>query len=360
MIQNAFFKDLVVVELASVLAGPAIGMFFAELGARVIKIENKTTDGDVTRRWKLPSEPKNTAYSAYYCSVNWNKEVHLLDFNEEKDKQGVYNLIKNADIVISNFKDSSAQKLGMDYAFLKQINPKLIYAQLYAFGKGIEKPAFDVVLQAEAGFLYMNGPKEGDPVKMPVALIDLLAAHQLKEGILLALLHRERTGKGSFVWTSLLESAIASLANQATNWLVAGHIPQRMGTEHPNIAPYGDMFRTKDGKAIVLAVGTERQFAGLCDSLGLQDLVQDERFSTNKNRVENRQELYEILEASIRRQMGNELLNSLNDGSVPVGEIRNMKDVFETKEAQALMLKKTMPDGTDFISVKTAVFRVED
>ena len=179
-----FLKDIKVVELASVLAGPAVGAFFSELGAKVIKIENKTTGGDLTRRWKLQQEPADRPIAAYYFCVNIGKEKRLLDLRTEKDRSEVYDLIREADIVVSNFKKSSVQKLGMGYEHLKAINPSIIYAQLSAFGPDSTRPAFDVVLQAETGFLYMTGEQGRGPVKMPVALIDLLAAHQLKEGIL--------------------------------------------------------------------------------------------------------------------------------------------------------------------------------
>ncbi len=357
--QEQFFKDLKVVELASVLAGPAVGMFFAELGAKVIKIENKKTGGDVTRRWKLPSENKEANQSAYYASVNWNKEVHLLDLGEEKDKQAVYDLIKEADIVISNFKIASAQKMKMDYEALKAINPAIIYAQLTAYGEHDERPAFDVVLQAEAGFLFMNGEPDGNPVKMPVALIDLLAAHQLKEGVLLALLHRYKTGEGSYVTASLFDAAIASLANQATNWLMAGHIPQRMGCMHPNIAPYGDIFESKDKKAIILAVGTERQFQQLCKVLGAEELTKDDRFAINVERVNNRVVLAKTLAPYIIEHNRDELLSQLAIANVPAGGIRNMQEVFELPRANELILEEKRLDGSQSKRVKTVAFNIK-
>ena len=356
---HSFFKDLKVVELASVLAGPAVGMFFSELGAEVIKIENKATRGDVTRHWKLPSEDPKSDYSAYYCSVNWNKEVHILDLKKKADRQKVHQFVESADIVISNFKPGSAEKFGMDYATLKAIHPAIIYAEITAFGEHIDKPAFDIVLQAEAGFLYMTGEADRDPVRMPVALIDLLAAHQLKEAILIALLHRERTGKGSFVTTSLFESAIASLANQATNWLMAGHIPQRMGSEHPNIAPYGDIFRTKDNKMITLAVGTEKQFAALCDSLNNPSLSKDKRFETNTLRVKNRSSLKIELEQLIGNLNQKELNELFYSRRVPAGNINNMQEVFELPQVGDMILEEKQSDGKMSQRVKTVAFRAK-
>jgi crotonobetainyl-CoA:carnitine CoA-transferase CaiB-like acyl-CoA transferase len=344
--QSEFFKGLKVVELASVLAGPAVGLFFAELGAEVIKIENARTGGDVTRRWKLPSEPEEREYSAYYCSVNYHKDVRMLNLATAEGQNEAYGLIESADVVISNFKTASAKKLGMDYEQLKNKHHRLIYAQLYAFGPEENLPAFDVVLQAEAGFLYMSGEPGRPPSKMPVALIDLLAAHQLKEGILLALLHRERTGEGSFVASSLLEAAVASLANQATNWLMEGHIPQAMGSQHPNIAPYGDIFITADEKPVVIAAGTEQQFVRLCEVLGLPELPKEERFAQNNRRVQAREALKIALTPAFRRLDRQTLIQRLGEAGVPVGSIRNMEEVFQRPQAQAMVLEDRMPDGT--------------
>lgn len=348
---------LKVVELASVLAGPAVGMFFAELGAEVIKVENKKTGGDVTRNWKLPQEDPGATTSAYYCSVNWGKSTYLLDLDDPDERQQVLGWLAEADVVISNFRLAAARRMGMDFETLQQLNPKLIYAQITGFGDDSDLPAFDVVLQAEAGFLYMTGAPDGDPVKMPVALIDLLAAHQLKEGILLSLLHRERTGRGSYVTVSLLESALASLANQATNWLMAGQIPRRMGAQHPNIAPYGDIFYCADGKPIVLAVGVERQFEALCRCLELPELPADARFATNAARVRHRAELISALQPAIAGFDRPALIKLFHEHSVPVGCIRNMQEVFELPAAQAMILEEPLEDQTMSKRVKTVAFR---
>jgi crotonobetainyl-CoA:carnitine CoA-transferase CaiB-like acyl-CoA transferase len=355
---HSFFKDLKIVELASVLAGPAVGMFFAELGAKVIKIENKKTGGDVTRRWRVPSENGVRDYSAYYCSVNFGKEALMLDLSEENDKKVALAVIKDADIVISNFKHASAEKMGLDYKNVSKINPSVIFAHLSGYGEGDNRPAFDVVLQAEAGFLFMCGEPDREPVKMPVALIDILAAHQLKEGILIALLNRYKTGKGALVSTSLLESAIASLANQATNYLMANHIPQRMGAQHPNIAPYGDIFYTKDAKSLVLAVGTEKQFQGLCEALEMMSLTSHPDFKTNALRVKNRVALKEILIPIFKKYTRADLLARFKTQQVPGGSIRDMAEVFEMKKAQEMILKNKMPDGNVAQRVRTVAFKL--
>ncbi|NJN35092.1 MAG: hypothetical protein HC817_13380 [Saprospiraceae bacterium] len=207
--------------------------------------------------------------------------------------------------------------MGFDYDSLKTLNPRLIYAQIYGFDADDETPAFDVVLQAETGFMYMTGERGGAAVKMPVALIDLLAAHQLKEGVLMALLNRSQTGKGLFVSVSLYEAAVSSLANQATNWLMAQHIPQRIGSEHPNIAPYGDCFTTADNFDFVIACGTEKQWQNLCKAIHKTDLLSDNHFISNELRVKNRSKLVEILRGCFLQFNREPLLNMLKKHTCP-------------------------------------------
>lgn len=357
------FKNLKIVELSSVLAGPAVGMFFAEMGAEVIKIENKTTKGDVTRSWRLPNEVVHTdengiSDSAYFHSVNYRKQHLFLDLQNETDRLQVYDILRGGDIVIANFKKSSAKKIGMDYDTIKSINPQIIYGQIYGFDEQDDTPAFDVVLQAEAGFMYMNGEKRGNPVKMPVALIDILAAHQLKEGILTALWQREKTGQGALVTTSLYESAIASLANQATNWLIAGHIPQRIGSEHPNIAPYGDIFKTFDHQEIILACGTEKQWRTLCQVLNMPELASDSRFNSNSARVQNRIELCDILRGVVKTYQFNDLYELCRLHQIPIGAIRNMPQVFANEKAQDMILTETDLKNHVTKRVKTVAFKI--
>lgn len=347
-----------VVELAAVLAGPAVGMFLAELGATVVKVENKTTGGDMTRHWKLPSEDPALPYSAYFCSVNWGKQHLFLDLTDPKDRDVLDPLLAEADIVIANFKPGFAQRIGLDAPTLRQRYPRLIYAEINGFGPDDDRPAFDVVLQAEAGFLYMTGHPGQPPVKMPVALIDLLAAHQLKEGILLALYQRLQHGKGAEVRVSLYAAALASLANQASNWLMAGHIPQPMGTAHPNIAPYGDTFLMKDEQYVVLAVGTDKQFLDLLELLGLASSHPQLRFTTNDLRVRHRTELLALLSPALRQWEASDFLQACEQKGIPAAAIKNMKEVFSQPEAQQWVLEDQLPDGTIGKRVKTAVFEL--
>lgn len=331
------FKDLVVLELASVLAGPLVGTFFSELGARVIKIENPKTGGDITRQWKLPSE-NSDEISAYYSSCNYAKEVHFLDLID--DREAIVEWIKKADILIQNFKFGDAEKFDLQYDSVRKINPRIIYGSISGFGKESKRIAYDVVLQAESGFMYMNGTPDSDPVKMPVALIDVLTAHQLKEAILVALWKKAKTGEGSEVSCSLYDAAVGSLANQATNWLMGNHIPQRMGSLHPNIAPYGEQFQCADGKSVVLAIGSNRQFSNLLELLKISELQNDERFTTNKIRVENRKELAQLLAEKIGEFERSAFISQCIENDVPAGAIRDMKEVFSEQAAQDLILSE--------------------
>lgn len=357
---NSIFKELKVIELANVLAGPAVGMFFAELGADVIKIENKLTNGDVTRSWKLPSEDPINKSSAYYASVNWNKKSLFIDLKDQSDKAKVLDLIREADIVIANYKKGDAEKLGMDHESLKKINSKLIYAHLSGFGEDSSRTAFDIVLQAETGFMFMNGTKESGPIKMPVALIDILAAHQLKEGVLVALLKRMKTGFGSKVSVSLYDSAIASLANQASNLLMADHNPEPIGSLHPNIAPYGEIFSTSDKQLIILAIGNDKQFKQLCSILKIELLFGNEKFSSNSKRVKNRTVLFKIIQSEIQKLNSTVLMNIFIKNDIPVGKIKSVKEVFEDEKAQKLTLKEKDSYGENSIRVKTSIFIINN
>lgn len=329
------FTGLRVVELASVLAGPSVGQFFAELGAEVIKVENLKTGGDVTRTWKISGE-KEGDLSAYFCSCNWGKKSVALDLSEKKGREQVQRLISRSDVVIASYKPGDAGRLGVDYKTLAGKNPKLIYGQITGYGPHNDRVGYDAVIQAESGFMDMNGEMGGPPVKMPVALIDILAGHQLKEALLLALLKKERTSKGSFVEVSLIQTALSSLANQATNLLVAKKIPTRKGSVHPNIAPYGEVFETKDGKKILLAVGNDKQFEALCEILSL---AQTSDFSTNQKRVENRTELAHRLATAIGKFDSSVLMGKIHEAKIPAGIIQNVAAAFEMEEARAVILK---------------------
>jgi crotonobetainyl-CoA:carnitine CoA-transferase CaiB-like acyl-CoA transferase len=338
-------ENLKVLELASVLAGPSVGQFFAELGAEVIKVENSKTGGDITRSWRLSSENLEDDRSAYFCSVNWGKKSVDIDLSSQQGKEIIYKLAEKSDVVVASYKPGDAEKLGVSYKQLKLKNDRLIYGQITGYGSDNSRVGYDAVIQAESGFMDMNGETDGDPLKMPVALIDVLAAHHLKEGLLLALLKKERTGEGSFVEVSLMQVAISSLSNQASNWLVAKSLPKRKGSLHPNIAPYGESFETNDGKRLIVAVGSDRQFIDLCELLKVNELSSDIRFSTNQKRVVNRNILKEILEGKIKQHSAKELMALIHQRKIPAGLIQNLKDVFEMKEAKEILIQSEQVVG---------------
>ncbi len=352
------FKDLVVLELASALAGPAVGMFFSELGAKVIKVENKTTGGDVTRRWGHPSEDKDDPTSTYYFCVNWGKEVLMLDLREQAARNQIYEIVKKADVVVSNFKFGSATKLGMDYQRLKAINPRIVYGNVYAYDEDDPRPGFDAVLQAETGWMYMNGESDGLPTKVPLPIIDILAGHQLKEGILIGLLKREQTGEGCHISVSLYDASVSAMANQASTYLNLGIIPARIGSQHPSIAPYGDVVRTSDGIDYLLGVGTQEHFDSLCDALELTSMKNDIRFTSNKERLKYRAELVQSLQEAVCTLTASEFESKCDLHGVPLGPIRNLEQVFAEEDGQELILKEVSKDGQMSKRVRTVVFKI--
>lgn len=330
-------KDLKVLELASVLAGPGVGQFFAELGADVIKVENLKTGGDVTRSWKSAGE--NTGdRSAYFCSVNWGKQSIAIDLSAAEGQLIVQKLAAKSDIVIASYKPGDAEKLKVDYQSLSRQNQKLIYGHITGYGAANPRVGYDAIIQAEAGFMFMNGEPGGASLKMPVALIDVLAGHHLKEGLLLALLERATSNKGKHIEVSLVQCAVSSLVNQATNWLVAQKLPRKQGSAHPNIAPYGDVFKMVDGREIILAIGSDQQFQSLSMVLGLP-LHLDERFKNNSSRVQNRDALNRELQSKIENMETDAFLSQANQAKIPVGVINDMKHVFEIPEVQDLIMQ---------------------
>ena len=327
-------RDLVVVELASVLAGPSVGMFFAEHGARVIKVE--PPGGDVTRRWHLASEDPADDRPAYFSAVNWGKESVVLDLTTGAGRAALHQLVARADVVVASYRSDQAVRLGADAETLRALHSGLIVLEVSGYGAGDDRAGYDAVIQAEAGFTHLNGSPDGPPTKMPVALVDVLAAHQLKEAALVALLARERTGRGATIRVSLFDAAVASLANQASNWLTAGVSPQRLGSAHPNIVPYGTLYATAAGD-VVLAVGTDRQFAALASVLGLGEMAADPRFATNAARVRHRDALDARLARALADRDRGSLLAALAVEGVPAGAVRDLPAVFRNAAPQRVL-----------------------
>ncbi len=351
MSDSKFFEGLKVVELASVLAGPSVGMFFAELGATVVKVENATRNGDVTRNWRTSNETQSGP-SAYFSSINYKKLYLSLDLNDATDKQRLCVHIEEADIVISNYQARVAQKLNLNYDQIKLRNPEIIFLQLEGFS-GNERPAFDVVLQAETGWISMTGNK-GSPAKMPVALIDVLAGHQLKEATLLALIKKMRTGKGSFVKCNLEKASLSALSNQATNYLMNGELAARIGTKHPNIAPYGDYFQCRDQVSFVLAIGSESQFTKLLELLNIKD-VNQALFSNNVERLKNRDALNAMLQKAFSHHGSDALFTQFVREGIPYGEIKKMDKVMASQAAQEMKRTETI-EGRETTRLSSIAF----
>jgi crotonobetainyl-CoA:carnitine CoA-transferase CaiB-like acyl-CoA transferase len=352
---NQPFQGLKVVELATVLAGPSVGMFLAELDAEVIKIE--PLSGDVTRHWRTAAE-KADGPSAYFSSINFGKSHRLRDLKNPDHLAETNQLIREADIFLHNFKAGDDVRYGLDFETLNATNPRLIIGSIYGFESDKNRVAYDVVLQAESGFMYLNGfsPTQNN-LKMPVALIDVLAAHQLKEGLLLALLQREKTGKGCAVSVSLEKAALSALANQASNYLMTGASPEAMGSLHPNIAPYGETFVCADGKKLLLAVGSDAQFSKLCDALGEANLAKDLRFATNAERVKHREALQNELAQSIGQHNRDTLLEKLNALHIPAAAVKSIPEVFENPVAQNMVRTETV-DGHETKRLSSIAFRL--
>lgn len=349
------FTGLRVLELASVLAGPQVGQFFAELGAEVLKIEPPT--GDVTRTWRVPGDNSDSSVSAYFAASNWGKQALTLDLTGPAAQAELHQLAATADVILTSYKPGAAAKLGVAYETLIAQNPRLIYAQLTGYGPGYLRVGYDAVLQAESGLMHLNAASTHDPPqKMPVAFIDLFAAHQLKEGILTALYQREKNGRGCLIEVSLFDSALASLANQGATWLTTGRDPMPLGSGHPGIVPYGTVYRAADGQRLVLAVGTDAQFRTLCQVLQRPRWADEPRFSTNPARVQHRAALEELLLVRIAELNGWALLHELARLGVPAGAVRTVGEALTTDLAQAMLLPPASPQFP-YAGLRTVAFR---
>jgi crotonobetainyl-CoA:carnitine CoA-transferase CaiB-like acyl-CoA transferase len=349
-------KGLKVLDLSSVLAGPLTASFFAELGAQVLKIENKRTGGDVTRQWKLTSEDVHFPWSAYYVSANYGKQVMLLDLTDPAEREVLEELVATSDLVISNFQKSVSHKLDLLPEIIHARYPQLIFAQLSAYAFDDARPGYDLIMQGETGWISMNGTDDKHLAKLPVALIDILASHQMKEAILLALLQKASTGKGTVVHVSLFKSALSALANQASNYLNQQHIPRPIGTLHPNIAPYGDLFISQDKISFMLALGSDDQFRKLAVSLQVTD-NDFSAFETNQMRVINRTELYALLQYFFDRKVFTEISELLRNANIPFCNIKNMKEVFEDDMAKSMVLQQKFEEKV-MKSVSSIAFEI--
>lgn len=356
MFPFSYFADLKVLELASVLAGPLAGSFFAELGTEVIKIENKKTGGDVTRQWKLPTETDPNNPGAYYSSANFGKKTIFLDFTVEQDISTLHEYIASSDVILSNFQKKVADKFGLAPEELHRIYPQKIIIQLNAFTYDDPRPGYDLVMQAESGYISMCGTEAGELCKIPVAMMDVLASHQIREALLIALLKKEKTGKGSLVHVSLYQSAISGLVNQASNFLMAGMVGKPLGTLHPNIAPYGDLFESKDKISFFLGVGSDEQFKKLWKTLNFLAPIPI-NFVTNSNRLTHRRALQDELQKMFSLKNFDEWEKDLEETNIPFARIKNIQEVFENPLCKDMVREQLSENADKQLSVSQIAFR---
>lgn len=319
-----------VVELARILAGPWCGQLLADLGAEVIKIERPGV-GDDTRQWGPPfvtdASGQNLG-SAYYHSTNRGKSSVSVDISTAEGQAEVKALVATADIVIENYKVGGLARYGLDHMSLVQVKSDIITCSITGFGqKGpyADQAGYDFIAQGLGGGMSLTGEPGGPALKTGVAYIDIFTGLYSAVAILAALNRRRETGLGAHIDTALLDTQIAVIANQAVSWMVTGHVPERLGNSHPNLAPY-QTFYAKDGE-IIIAVGNDAQFRKLCNVLNIS-LADDERFHTNPQRVINRHELAAILQSHIVNWHKSDLANQLTTLSVPAGPINRIDEVF--------------------------------
>jgi crotonobetainyl-CoA:carnitine CoA-transferase CaiB-like acyl-CoA transferase len=321
-----------VADFSRVLAGPSATMMLADLGARVIKVERPGL-GDDTR---LFGPPWAGSSSSYFESANRTKESIALDFTVDADAALARELADRADIVVENYRTGALTRFGLDEPSVRARNPRVIYASITGFGSGAGagEPGYDFLVQALSGFMSITGDPDGEPTKLGVAIVDLLAAKDAVMGILAAALHRERTGAGQHVEVNLLSSAIASLANQASAYLATGRVPQRMGNRHPSIAPY-ETVRCRDGY-LALAVGNDRQWAALAEVIGEPQLADDPRFATNPARVENHDVMLPLIEAALATGDVETWATRMRQAGIPAGRVNDIAEALALAERMSL------------------------
>jgi crotonobetainyl-CoA:carnitine CoA-transferase CaiB-like acyl-CoA transferase len=340
---NKALEGIKVIDLSRVLAGPYCTMILGDLGADVIKIEGPG-GSDETRGW---GPPNIGGESAYYLCANRNKRAMTLNLKEDKGKEILKELVKDADVIINNFKTGTMEKWGLGYETLSAINPRLIYASISGFGQTgpyKNEPGYDYIVQAMGGVMSITGSEETGPMKVGVAIADISTGLYAVIGILACLQERERSGIGQAVDLALFDSQISLLGNVASNYLVSGKIPKRYGNEHPNIVPY-QTFTAMDGDMVV-AVGNDQQFAKLCTVMNRLEWSEDLRFATNPMRVANRQELCALLQEEFKKRVVDDWLFALKQFGIPCAPIYNMEQLFADPQVEAREMKREIDHPT--------------
>lgn len=323
---------LTIVDLTRVLSGPYCTMLLADMGARVIKIEQPGR-GDDTRAWGPPFVGEE---SAYFLSINRNKESVTLDFKATEGRRILNQLISTADVLVENFRPGVMSRLGLDYSTLAQRHPRLVFCSISGFGQDgprRDHAGYDAVIQAEGGLMSVTGDANGRAFRVGVAVTDLVAGLLAAQGIVLALFARERTGRGQQVDISMLDGVISLLSYHASIYLTTGAESRRVGNRHATIAPY-DTFSAADGE-LFLAVGNDDQFQRFCKAAGLPRLLEEGRFSTNPLRVANEAALKEIIEPVMRTRKRDEWIASLADAGVPCGAVRSVPEALSDPQVSA-------------------------
>jgi glutaryl-CoA transferase len=341
-----------VLDLSRILAGPWASMTLADLGAEVIKVE-QPGQGDDTRTWGPPFADAGGGQrgdAAYFLCVNRGKKSVTIDFTRPEGQQLIQSLARRSDVVIENFKVGGLAKYGLDYPSLHRINPRLVYCSITGFGQTgpcRHRAGYDFMIQGMSGLMSITGLPDGAPGGMPmkvgVAISDVLCGLYAAIGVLAALAHRDRTGRGQHIDLALLDVQVAALANQALNYLVSGRPPGRLGNAHPNIVPY-EVFQAADGH-FILAVGNDGQFRRFCEVAGRPDLSVDLRFATNPARVENRAVLVPLLADVIAVRRRADWLTALEAAGVPCGPINTLDQVFDDSQLGARGLRLDLPYG---------------
>lgn len=318
-----------VLDLTRVVAGPYCSMFLGDLGAEVVKVEQPGM-GDDTRGW---GPPFAGGESAYYLCINRNKQSLTLDIKSKRSVELLRELVKVADVIIENFRPGTMERLRLSEKELRELNPRLIYASLTGFGADgpmSDWPGYDLIVQAWGGLMSITGTPEAEPVKVGVAIIDLVAGLMLGKAITAALYAREKIGVGQRIDTSLLEAEIASLINVGSNYLVGGKVPTRWGNAHPNIVPYQN-FKTADGY-LVIGVASEVIWRRFCQAIGRAELIDDNRFADNSKRVANRVELIRLLGEIFLQRNNAAWFKLLTDAEVPCAPVQTIDQVFQAPQ----------------------------
>ena len=339
-------QGLTVVDLTRVLSGPYCTMQLADMGARVIKIE-RPGGGDDTRAW---GPPFIEGESAYFLSINRNKESVTLNFKHPDGRRLLDDLIARADILVENFRPGTLDDLGFAYASLSKRYPRLIYASVSGFGQNgplRERAGYDAVLQGEAGIMSLTGAPDGGGYKVGVAIADLASGLFAAQGILLALYAREKTGRGQYVDVAMFDSVAALLTYQAAIYFATGAPPPRLGNAHPTVAPY-ETFQAADGE-VVLAAGNDDLWRKFCAVAGLEALAADPRFAKNRDRVRNYAVLRPILADIFRTRTREDWRRALDEAGVPAGAVRNLDEVLTDEQ----LLARRMVEAVQHSAVGT-------